>query len=112
MIRRPPRSTLFPYTTLFRSLFGGSTNLDILGDTWEYGGSGWAQLQPYTSPSAREFATLTQANAAGDLLLVGGATGDGLATDVWKFDASTPAGNWVPAPTNITPSPRASDLVY
>src|SRR2546422_7145525 len=25
MIRRPPRSTLFPYTTLFRSLFGIST---------------------------------------------------------------------------------------
>src|SRR3712207_7762588 len=24
MIRRPPRSTLFPYTTLFRSLFGGA----------------------------------------------------------------------------------------
>src|SRR2546429_6729972 len=24
MIRRPPRSTLFPYTTLFRSLFTGS----------------------------------------------------------------------------------------
>src|SRR5262249_57185826 len=24
MIRRPPRSTLFPYTTLFRSSFGGS----------------------------------------------------------------------------------------
>src|SRR2546430_14508126 len=23
MIRRPPRSTLFPYTTLFRSLMGG-----------------------------------------------------------------------------------------
>src|SRR5256885_13141248 len=25
MIRRPPRSTLFPYTTLFRSLFGADT---------------------------------------------------------------------------------------
>src|SRR5947199_4774460 len=25
MIRRPPRSTLFPYTTLFRSVFGGPT---------------------------------------------------------------------------------------
>src|SRR2546425_8714904 len=25
MIRRPPRSTLFPYTTLFRSLEAGST---------------------------------------------------------------------------------------
>src|SRR3712207_6918970 len=24
MIRRPPRSTLFPYTTLFRSIWGGT----------------------------------------------------------------------------------------
>src|SRR3989442_11919709 len=24
MIRRPPRSTLFPYTTLFRSIFSGA----------------------------------------------------------------------------------------
>src|SRR2546429_6141067 len=37
MIRRPPRSTLFPYTTLFRSkyggehLLGGTANLDLLG---------------------------------------------------------------------------------
>src|SRR2546422_7435708 len=27
MIRRPPRSTLFPYTTLFRSLLGGVQRL-------------------------------------------------------------------------------------
>src|SRR2546430_11154918 len=27
MIRRPPRSTLFPYTTLFRS--DGSSNIDV-----------------------------------------------------------------------------------
>src|SRR5256884_8806709 len=27
MIRRPPRSTLFPYTTLFRSLAGGGARL-------------------------------------------------------------------------------------
>src|SRR2546430_12585307 len=38
MIRRPPRSTLFPYTTLFRSLpFGNSENLvnrsDGIGQT-------------------------------------------------------------------------------
>src|SRR2546422_11056403 len=35
MIRRPPRSTLFPYTTLFRSVCGGSPDpvreLRILG---------------------------------------------------------------------------------
>src|SRR3712207_8784860 len=58
MIRRPPRSTLFPYTTLFRSqagadrLFGedgadwleGGEGHDLLrggaGDDWLYGGSG------------------------------------------------------------------------
>src|SRR3712207_8196051 len=46
MIRRPPRSTLFPYTTLFRSngneLFGRSWNnkeiktiyIDIFADNW------------------------------------------------------------------------------
>src|SRR3712207_9003231 len=28
MIRRPPRSTLFPYTTLFRSSRGGTLELD------------------------------------------------------------------------------------
>src|SRR2546425_7879939 len=32
MIRRPPRSTLFPYTTLFRSLLGAD---DIPGDLAE-----------------------------------------------------------------------------
>src|SRR5260221_9583522 len=29
MIRRPPRSTLFPYTTLFRSLTAGSIDLAL-----------------------------------------------------------------------------------
>src|SRR2546429_2864805 len=29
MIRRPPRSTLFPYTTLFRSVGGGGVGLDL-----------------------------------------------------------------------------------
>src|SRR3712207_8414326 len=31
MIRRPPRSTLFPYTTLFRSQAGGRDRLDAPG---------------------------------------------------------------------------------
>src|SRR5438105_12917289 len=30
MLRRPPRSTLFPYTTLFRSLVGRGLGLDEL----------------------------------------------------------------------------------
>src|SRR2546422_5330785 len=40
MIRRPPRSTLFPYTTLFRSMFGeliipAVRGLDLSNRPWE-----------------------------------------------------------------------------
>src|SRR5258705_4903083 len=35
MIRRPPRSTLFPYTTLFRSIYAGARLLEILSNTTE-----------------------------------------------------------------------------
>src|SRR2546422_5490519 len=31
MIRRPPRSTLFPYTTLFRSLDAPAVRVDAIG---------------------------------------------------------------------------------
>src|SRR5437660_6946318 len=34
MIRRPPRSTLFPYTTLFRSYMIDSSFITTLPDTW------------------------------------------------------------------------------
>src|SRR2546430_12747269 len=33
MIRRPPRSTLFPYTTLFRSFFGLRPEMSVL-EVW------------------------------------------------------------------------------
>src|SRR5258708_8195667 len=35
MIRRPPRSTLFPYTTLFRSDFGFDVNFERAKDNLE-----------------------------------------------------------------------------
>src|SRR3712207_6992169 len=35
MIRRPPRSTLFPYTTLFRSKTGYTTDADALQNLHE-----------------------------------------------------------------------------
>src|SRR2546425_9393139 len=34
MIRRPPRSTLFPYTTLFRSVIGGRVLSNALGKVY------------------------------------------------------------------------------
>src|SRR3712207_8717997 len=53
MIRRPPRSTLFPYTTLFRSLFA-QDSWKIRPDlTFNYGLRWEAQLfpEPVTPPS-------------------------------------------------------------
>jgi len=46
MIRRPPRSTLFPYTTLFRSdlaIFYGRNNLLLNGDV------GWVPGNVYAT---------------------------------------------------------------
>src|SRR2546422_3441585 len=47
MIRRPPRSTLFPYTTLFRSLSSGQGTIlldaisaAVIGGTSLFGGRG------------------------------------------------------------------------
>src|SRR2546425_6840593 len=48
MIRRPPRSTLFPYTTLFRShqRFGRGGSLTAATLAWLAGApAGWAMLQ-------------------------------------------------------------------
>src|SRR5260221_3741688 len=45
MIRRPPRSTLFPYTTLFRSYPPASTLLESLGISF-YNTFDAAHLQP------------------------------------------------------------------
>src|SRR5260370_32527404 len=42
MIRRPPRSTLFPYTTLFRSIDEGAGRKGITG--LRYGVESWPHL--------------------------------------------------------------------
>src|SRR5258708_6957747 len=59
MIRRPPRSTLFPYTTLFRSvpnmiwndLFAKLKNLELIDDTkfakW------WIEIRQSFSPKSK-----------------------------------------------------------
>src|SRR3712207_7571320 len=56
MIRRPPRSTLFPYTTLFRSPLGGARGLEAGPhdlDVHVAAGAGAIQLdQEYPLPGA------------------------------------------------------------
>src|SRR2546426_7601440 len=44
MIRRPPRSTLFPYTTLFRSVAGAGPPADVRPDAAELDDGGHARI--------------------------------------------------------------------
>src|SRR2546430_7677302 len=50
MIRRPPRSTLFPYTTLFRSQYGDFTNgAEVIIDQFLIAGlAKWGQVSRLT----------------------------------------------------------------
>src|SRR2546430_14707910 len=51
MIRRPPRSTLFPYTTLFRSVFVG---LKAEWPIWEWGATHFARKAAVSLAAAAE----------------------------------------------------------
>src|SRR3712207_8632420 len=54
MIRRPPRSTLFPYTTLFRSVLGESFSLPGRSDTQDGGQRRFRSVGPEgMDPAAR-----------------------------------------------------------
>src|SRR3989449_7447595 len=64
MIRRPPRSTLFPYTTLFRSAEHGTANgtetSTTLQDTTKSGTKAWT-----TDQWAGRLVTITAGTGAG-----------------------------------------------
>src|SRR3954463_4093357 len=47
MIRRPPRSTLFPYTTLFRSRETSGLNWFVVPTEWRWGS--WNRSEEHTS---------------------------------------------------------------
>src|ERR1017187_7354784 len=49
MIRRPPRSTLFPYTTLFRSLCGSGCSGERIKCRRAFGGGGHSRSEEHTS---------------------------------------------------------------
>src|SRR5256885_10499310 len=49
MIRRPPRSTLFPYTTLFRSVHEGERLLAVFADPFDQALRGWLRSEEHTS---------------------------------------------------------------
>src|SRR5438046_8036403 len=58
MIRRPPRSTLFPYTTLFRSGSGSSRGSDAGSISGTRTGR-WTEIDPRSEEHTSELQSLT-----------------------------------------------------
>ncbi len=95
-------------------LFGGTTSpvassSTLLGDTWAWDGSSWAQLMPAASPPARINAQLAYDSAHEQAVLFGGVTlVSGVITgfgDTWLFGnpaAQTPVTIDVPAGIQFT----------
>src|SRR2546430_15003041 len=113
MIRRPPRSTLFPYTTLFRSTFSDVFEEGGVVKTPFYGGFGLLAAGGIPKPAFNAFALLHQlgeepfrAEAEGALLT---RRGDGtLGLALWNYTGIgpppqrrtvRPTGEPSPAPT-------------
>src|SRR5256886_17043070 len=59
MIRRPPRSTLFPYTTLFRSWQFQQSHLQSVATSWRHDRRD-KQIEPLFALGSRERATRSQ----------------------------------------------------
>src|SRR3712207_9372485 len=65
MIRRPPRSTLFPYTTLFRSLSGPQTVLEnLLERSPTYGGHGLTRRTEAVVDAIRRWTSASPADTS------------------------------------------------
>src|SRR2546430_9957857 len=61
MIRRPPRSTLFPYTTLFRSA-RGNTRVNLQGIVFDTNDGGRLPLDQYLEATVAEREALKEGN--------------------------------------------------
>src|SRR3989449_1249970 len=71
MIRRPPRSTLFPYTTLFRSQFVNWDDEENFLDNPHYRGLGWTHLRWMWTTHLGHYIPLTWMTLGLDYLLWG-----------------------------------------
>ena len=78
-------------------LFGGAKFGAVLGDTWAFNGSAWAQLSPPASPPAMDAAMMADDPAAGNMVLFGGQLNGPYPSGIWIWDGTT----W----TKLSPSP-------
>ncbi|MBL8756679.1 MAG: hypothetical protein JNK15_25510 [Planctomycetes bacterium] len=84
-------------------VFGGSTTLQTLGDTWVAYGAGWGQAFPASAPSARSGHAMATDPVTGRPILFGGGWSSGQALgDFWRWTGVT----WQNVPQANAPLPR------
>src|SRR2546426_5073816 len=81
MIRRPPRSTLFPYTTLFRSGFPGTQELTAV-EAYDPSADTWIAMAPLSTPRG---ALAAAVGRAGTIFAIGGFDGTSALSSVEAF---------------------------
>src|SRR2546425_12696971 len=89
MIRRPPRSTLFPYTTLFRSRW-------VPGGVWRRETHG-ARL---TQPAGRSVAIELRPGANRPTVPAPADPGRGEGAETWEAVVPSPDGRWIAGTRN------------
>src|SRR3989454_12146897 len=89
MIRRPPRSTLFPYTTLFRSSDTSGIAAALVGE-----GIVFKNVQEYDSAVAYFMRARDAAERVGDLRMLANALGD-LGQTKWRQGDLRAARDWI-----------------
>ena len=80
MVRDPVRGRIL--------LFGGKDAAGELGDTWEWDGVGWTQLQPSVTPSLRAGHAMAFDPVRQRIVLFGGRRGASSLGDTWEWDGS------------------------
>jgi hypothetical protein len=86
-------------------LFGGIVNVNgkenYFGDTWSWDGTTWTQLNPATSPSARQLPDMAYDPTGQQVVLFGGHNGGALG-DTWTWNGT----NWTQNVAAVSPSAR------
>jgi len=92
-------------------LFGGRSSAlgTNLGDTWEFDGVTWTQMNPATSPSVRRWGAMAYDSVAGVSILFGGEDQGVYNNETWSWDGV----NWTQlSPANSPPIRARGRLSY
>lgn len=93
-------------TIMFGGSAGDSQAGALKGDTWEYDGSNWTEIETVVAPPARESHAMVYDVARGRVVLFGGEDTEPLG-DTWEFDGN----EWVEIQTTNRPSARTGHVM-